>query len=1682
MHQVSIQRIPSIAVLICVLIFGCRSIAFADIQCGAAKVDISPRQFPVIQNGGFLEALIQRSVDPLHARALVFDDGTDKVAIVVVDSCMIPRDLCDQAKALAHEQTGIPIDRILISATHTHAAPSVMDYCLGTRKDPAYTAFLPGKIVEAIQLAHSRLQPARVGFAVADAGEFTKNRRWIRRSDKLDTDPFGERSVQAMMHPGYQNPEFIGPSGPIDPDLSLLSIRTHDGKPLALLANFSMHYFSGHPGASADYYGRFAGEMQQRLAPDDSNFVAIMSQGTSGDLWWGDYSLPEKRQWTIDEYTAKLATLAEAALDGIEHQSKLDLAMEESRMSLGRRLPNEARLKWADAKLEEMGDLRPRNRPEVYAEQARWIHDNPTEEIVLQALKIGDVAITGIPNEVYAITGLKLKARSPFARTFNMSLANGAAGYIPPPEQHALGGYTTWPARTAGLEVEAEPKIVENLVQMMMQLAGRPYAEGAPVPGLAEPVHDLSLASETIFTLDMAGLGVVEDKLRPWGAFPAVYSGNLAFAVEGIPRPRVKSSYAMQFAGGKVIRGETKDGAIWKGKFESANTTVEMWFWSGLPGDARDITGYLFSHGSHALGISGTAAVAPNRLFFANELGRTEIVPRQWNHVMLTCDSTGSVHIYLNGGQKPEITTRRPLTMTSDLPFTIGADRDDAANFEGRIDEVSVFSKVFSPEDVAARFQSFGIEAPKSLSANAANAASDKTATELEDQPLSPAESIAATHVPEEFVIELVAAEPEVADPVAIDWGADGKLWVAEMADYPYGMDGEGKPGGRVRYLEDTDGDGRYEKSTVFVDGLSFPTSVMAWRDGVLITAAPDLLFANDPDGDGIAQLNVLFSGFVQGNQQLRVNSLRWGLDGWIYCASGGHHVGFGSDTMITNAAGETVALGSRDFRFRPDTGELDPQSGPSQFGRVRDDFGNWFGVQNSWPLWHYVLADHHLRRNPAFAAPDPRVQVRAPGNPRVFPNKAIQKRFHSYEQAGRYTSACGPSIYRDDLLFPVIPMTAFTCEPFHNLVQRHRVLREGVSFNGKRADDGELDFFASKDRWCRPVMSRTGPDGALYIVDMYRYMIEHPDWLPPNGREELKAFYRAGEDRGRIYRIRKKNQPLRKLDFADKQGIDHWLNMLKSPNGIVRDLAHRALLEENLSADQVAALTEIARSHLGTKSRIQALNALAGKSQVSVELLLTISRDRSADLRRHAASIAESLVVAEGEPSVAGILVALSEDPVPSVQLQAIHSLGNVEGAAAAAGLVAAARRSASAPMHTKAFLRAAVMTSAPRHVQVMAAAIEDLPLPMYSKPLFALAWGQSAMVPLLNAMRAESTRGLEIAADYFETEDERGVAPVNADADVRHKLEALEKEIVPLVLARAAEIVPDGALSADRRLAAMPLIGRTSVTRARGLQILQAVFQNSAENEMLRLAALDRLFSIDGNDVSGTVLSHYDQLTPRLRVAVIERALRRQGSTEALLQSVSAGTIPAVSIPTAQRQQLLSSDVPDVRNLAEQCFRSPVQTSHDELIATQTRAIEGLKDQGTGADVYQQRCAVCHSTEDGASKLGPDLRSITDRSTNGLLTAIIDPSRSVDPSYVGVTATLKNGETYYGRVYSETGASYRLMLLDGSMKGISRDLLKEIKLTPFSLMPEGLATDLDSQQLADLLAYVAGLAEAEK
>lgn len=456
--------------------FGLETVHGADrvFRAGAFAQDITPDKFPVSVNGGMQDRLAHGVHDRLHARCLVLDDGQTKLAFAICDSCMIPREIMDEAKRLASQETGIPVENMLISATHTHTAPTV-GATFQSEPNPEYTRALPGLIAKGIAEAHARLQPARVGWAVGKDPTQVFNRRWKMEPGTIAPDPFGRTTDQVKMNPGYQVKGLIEPAGPVDPDVSVLALQTRDGRPLALLANYSLHYVGGVSPLSADYFGAFADRIAQLLeAPKE--FVGIMSNGTSGDVNNLNFAGPApSRQAEFEQCKLVANSVAQAALEAyrqIEFRAWVPLAVAEREIALGVRLPTSEEVAKAKEILAQAQGRVLQTLPEVYARETVLLAAYPpTVRAKMQAMRVGDLGIAAIPCEVFAEIGLDIKKRSPLKPTFTISLANGYNGYLPTPEQHKLGGYETWRARSSYLEVDASTKITETVLELLRQVA-----------------------------------------------------------------------------------------------------------------------------------------------------------------------------------------------------------------------------------------------------------------------------------------------------------------------------------------------------------------------------------------------------------------------------------------------------------------------------------------------------------------------------------------------------------------------------------------------------------------------------------------------------------------------------------------------------------------------------------------------------------------------------------------------------------------------------------------------------------------------------------------------------------------------------------------------------------------------------------------------------------------------------------------------------------------------------------------------------------------------------------------------------------------------------------------------------------------------------------------------------------
>ena len=1121
---------------------------------------------------------------------------------------------------------------------------------------------------------------------------------------------------------------------------------------------------------------------------------------------------------------------------------------------------------------------------------------------------------------------------------------------------------------------------------------------------------------------------------------------------------------AMHFAGGRLRAKspELKD-----------SYSVEFWFWNGLPEDARNVTGYLFSRGrlgdqncaGEHLGISGNYGdAAPGRLMLYNGNGEKKMLTgttllslRTWHHVVFA-RAGSKVTVYLDGKAKPEIQGELESTLPADgHEVFLGGRCDNFANLEGRLDEVALYNKALTAEEAATHYRASGLTPPPAR---------------RESDPLSPEESLKRIHVPVGFSVELVAAEPQVLDPVAFDWDERGRLWVVEMADYPLGVDGQGKPGGRIRILEDTNGDQKYDKATLFAEGLKFPTGILTWRGGCLVTAAPEVLQLTDKDGDGKAdESKVLLSGFLEGNQQLRVNGLRWGLDGWVYCANGGHTVNYGKDIQITSTlTGEKVALGSRDFRFRPDTGELDPLSGPAQFGRNRDAWGHWFGVQNSYPLWHYALEDRYLRRNPYIAPPSPKVQCIAT-NPPVYPASRQEKRFHSFDQAGRFTSACAAMIYGDTVLFgPTQAMHAFTCEPFHNVVQHLLVEEDGASFKAARNPAEKVDFFASEDRWCRPVMTRTGPDGALWVADMYRYMIEHPQWLPENGKEELLAHYRAGDDRGRIYRVYAGGRPAlpSRLDKLDGTGL---LTLLASTNDWVRDKAHMMILWRG---DKSVAphLENLVTAHPSAHVRLHALWLLDGLGALQPAHLVAALGDPVAGVRENALKVAEK----SSHEAVIKKAASLAGDADPKVRLQLLFSLGEWKHEAAGTALaqMAGAPKGDAAPLE-----RAALASSTPPHLAALLPAAGSSPALLEMVLRTALGLKDDASV--LSLLQPALTK-----------------ADVQQEASMRHLLTVLRAlkdagsgvEILAArnaenagwqqLIMRKSEVMKSAAALAQQsqsprvgRMLALSLLLTDPREAANAVPVLGGLLATPDASAAEALPEYVSLLAQSADErVPALLLQLWDQRTPKQREAVLDALMGRQEWTIALLKRIQEGAVAGSSLDAQRQTRLLKHPAKEISSLAGQVLKA--RESRQQVLDAFKDSLSLTGDPTKGKLTFSQACVACHQLDGVGLAVGPDLRSVVQHPPEKLLASILDPSANIEPGFTAYFCDLKNGSQFYGAIASETGSSITLRLADGSLRPILRTEIARLQSSKQSLMPDGLEALLTPQSLADLIAYL--------
>ncbi len=945
-------------------------------------------------------------------------------------------------------------------------------------------------------------------------------------------------------------------------------------------------------------------------------------------------------------------------------------------------------------------------------------------------------------------------------------------------------------------------------------------------------------------------------------------------------------------------------------------------------------------------------------------------------------------------------------------------------------------------------------------------------------RPLAPQQSARTLTTHPDLRVELAAAEPFVHSPVAIDWGPDGRLYVAEMTDYPEGLDGAFRPGGRVRVLFDDDGDGRYDRAKVFAEDIPFPTGVLAYREGVLVCAAPDILYLADPDGDGQADVRLkLYSGFGTENYQARVNSLEYGLDGWIY-GSCGMYGGTINGTSLDGMHRRTVALGDRDFRIRPEPGELEPASGRTQQGRVRDDWGHWFGCDNSTLLVHYPLDDHYLRRNPHVKTRSHRVYV--PGyerSYRLFPAISQQQLFALSGPARTVTAACGLGIYRDDLLGPRYQGNAFVCEPVNHLVHREVLSPRDSTFSSRRAEEeSQTEFLASTDPWFRPVQVRTGPDGALWVVDMYRFLIEHPRWIPPADLAHLDA--RAGSTFGRLYRIVPRDGKPRPVPKLDRLSATELAHALDAPNGWQRDMAaHRLTLLPSESVRPVQpVLARLVRESRRPESRVAALCALDQCRLLDPADIRHALSDPHPEVRRHAVRLAPAYLRSANELQT---LTQRISDPDPKVRLQLACTLGEVPGSTAAEDLVKLICQP-----HDDIFADA-WLSSLHREncAAVLKALVHRLRADAQVSALRTVLIGTTATVlrtqseSVVHLLLAESLRPVGGPADFASWQWEILAGTLETTASQPHKqpwkqgdeLHRLICAMVDQARARAA----DTSIAEQERLRFLRFVGCSEVDRQKDLELLAGLL-GPDQSPSLQQTALRVLSRIADDRVADIVLADWSSRTPAVNGPILDLLLSRPKWTEKLTSALASGKVPVNDLDATRRQVLLDHPEAEVRSTATRLFSGPTSADRARVLSEYRLALLQRGNSPTGKDLFARHCAGCHRLENVGHGVGPDLFAVASKPPEYLLQEILDPNRNVDSRYTIYRVLLRDGRIVSGLLAGENATTLTLRGQEGREESVLRSEIEQMQGTGRSLMPEGFEKELSPQAMSDLLAYL--------
>jgi putative membrane-bound dehydrogenase-like protein len=962
----------------------------------------------------------------------------------------------------------------------------------------------------------------------------------------------------------------------------------------------------------------------------------------------------------------------------------------------------------------------------------------------------------------------------------------------------------------------------------------------------------------------------------------------------------------------------------------------------------------------------------------------------------------------------------------------------------------------------------------------------------------SPEDSLDSFQLHPDFQIELVAAEPLIFDPVDMEFDEKGRAFVIEMPGYPFPE----QPGNLIM-LEDTDDDGKYDKRHIFATGFGMADSIAPYNGGILVASPPDILYVADTDGDNVADVReVILTGFNVENPQHNIGGLQYALNNWIYGANGGNS---GSAFWPSDPDNKT-SLRFDDFRFKPESKQFELVGrSTGGFELAADDWGRWFGTHNLHHIRHLVFPTTRLRNMPTPRwgtlqnISDHDVDDMA----RIYPIGTQDTRVNHPEQSGFFSGACGITFYNGGAFGAEFDNNIFVCDVVLNLIHRDILEPDGATFKAKRGRE-KVEFLASTDRAFRPVNMTVGPDGALYVLDMHREVIEHPEWIPDEMEQNMDLD--AGKEKGRIYRITPKGGLPRVTPRFSKDNLEYAINALGHANGWWRLTAQRLLVQWN-DRYAIPALRQRLRTSQNPLERVHTMWTLVGLGDLQSEDLLVALKDPQPEVRENALrayhpdlhadpmvkrrlrNMADRGRIAEKEDNLRVLMelaLASPDDWENSIAYQI--AIRDIDDSWLRYALFAATKEF---PHRAFFGLENAAGAMANDQVRPLLALLAEWVgrRKIYDEVLGVLRTtseyaGASRMaLPVLIGLADGIETGPTPKEGFHDSDlfalilnsllDRNDISIVRETLRIGRHLNVTGMNEPRQMIRQAEKTVRDKNTATEARLEMLSLLELTDFDDRRDLlfELLDPL-----EPAPIQKASITQLNEKRDETVAKKLIEKWDTLGPAARTQAGNILLYKRANHDLLLTALENEDLilGELNLDLERRRVLLFSRDEDVKKRAEALFNDAGVVTRKEALAKVRPALQLTGDPVKGKEVFTNVCVKCHRMGSEGIDLGPNLTEIFRKSPETLLHDIVDPNAAIDAEYVAYNIETKSGDIHSGLVIRDDDSGVTLREAEGIETTISRDSIREMFSNGLSLMPEELEVDMDIQSIADLIAYL--------